>query len=202
MRVGHLLKSSFFPGRTRKSSGWMFFTVSVSPKVWQLSCHYHALSWLGYHGTMKWLFLSITALSFAAPHPALKDVHNVYLLPMSASFDQYLAVRLTANSVFQVVTDPQKADAIFTERIGSTLEQTLGEMYAPPKKDSKDPIDTYVRATAKPMARGKGSFFLVDRATRNVIWSSFEKPVTPTAQDLDRLAARITSKLEKELKAK
>src|SRR5262249_36927549 len=70
----------------------------------------------------------------------LEDVKAVYLLPMSRGMDQYLAERLAGQNIFQVVTDPNKADAIFTDRIGSSFEANLTELYKPPVevKDSKE----------------------------------------------------------------
>jgi hypothetical protein len=47
--------------------------------------------------------------------------------------DQYLANRLTSLGVFQVVTDPKKADAIFTDGLGEAFEGRLAEWFpAPP----------------------------------------------------------------------
>ena len=37
---------------------------------------------------------------------------------MSHGLDQYLANRLTNEHVFQVVTDPKLADAVFSDRVG------------------------------------------------------------------------------------
>ena len=40
---------------------------------------------------------------------------RVYILAMGSGMDQYLANQLTTIGVFEVVTDPQKADAIVTD---------------------------------------------------------------------------------------
>src|SRR5579871_6614586 len=65
----------------------------------------------------------------------LSGIHAVYLLPMGGALDQYLAIRLTSEHVFQVVTDPKLADAVFTDRIGSAFEERLDDLYAPPPKE-------------------------------------------------------------------
>ena len=55
-----------------------------------------------------------------------RSVKTVYLLPMANGLDQYLASRLTSESVFQVVTDPKKADAVLTDHVGEGFEQEPG----------------------------------------------------------------------------
>ena len=147
------------------------------------------------------LFVAGAVLALAAPNGGLKEVHNVYLLPMSGGLDQLLAERLTTGAVFQVVTDPMKADTVFTERIGASFEEALTELYDTKSKDQKEKDSSYTRPTMKPLGRGKGSVFLVDRKTRAVIWSSYEKP-SGRASDPHSLAVRIVAKIEKDLKAK
>ena len=74
--------------------------------------------------------------------------------------DQYLANQLTTLGVFQVVADPQKADAIITDRLGEPFEAKLKDLYpppppphplpAPPKdKDAKDDKDSKTAKTDK-----------------------------------------------------
>ena len=46
--------------------------------------------------------------------------------------DQFLANQLTTDGVLQVVTDPQRADTILTDRIGEPLESKFKELYPPP----------------------------------------------------------------------
>src|SRR5690349_3904623 len=105
----------------------------------------------------------LPALAMAA---GLEDVKAVYLLPMSRGMDQYLAERLAGQNIFQVVTDPQKADAIFTDRIGSSFEASLTELYKPPtevkdSKDAKQDTEVFARPSMQPLSRGKGNIFLI-----------------------------------------
>src|SRR3569832_1424805 len=114
-----------------------------------------------------------------APNPGLQQVHNVYLLPMSNSMDQYLANQITSSGLFQVVTDPQKADAVITDSIGTNFEDKLEELYPTkpkPKKDDKDKKDEDDRAKPQRIgafSRGRGNIFIVDRASRSVVWSVY-----------------------------
>ena len=153
------------------------------------------------------LFVLAALVSAAATHPELNQVHTVYLLPMSGNLDQMLAVRITQSSLFTVVTDPRKADAIFTGRIGPGFEESLKQLETPPPSPAKDADktkqeDTYVRPTMKPLSHSQGSLFLVDRKTGSVLWSVYEPTSGSTASDVQRLAQKIAGKLEKDLKSK
>ena len=103
-----------------------------------------------YHVDMKWfpIALLLSTAILAAEMPQLKQVQSVYILPMSSGMDQYLANKIVRQGLFQVLTDPQKADAILTDRIGEPFERKLQELYPPPSKkvvkekegtDDKDP---------------------------------------------------------------
>jgi hypothetical protein len=75
--------------------------------------------------------LAATA-ALASVNPQLHEVKRVYLLSMSSSLDQFLATQLVKAGIFEVVTDPKKADAILTDRVGESFEQKLDELYPPP----------------------------------------------------------------------
>ncbi len=134
-------------------------------------------------------------------------VKTVYLLPMSNGLDQYLAVQLTTESVLQVVTDPQKADAVFTDHLGQTFEQTLTDLYKEKSDKSKSDSDpdgaprNFARGGMQGQ-RGRGTAFLVDRKSHEVLWSIYERPKDNTPDGLKRVAARITSKLAGAIKGK
>lgn len=171
------------------------------------------------------------AMAPVATGSELLQVKNVYILPMGSSFDQYLANRLTRAGVLQVVTDPAKADAVLTDRIGKVLEAKLEELYPDPaklaaaeaalKKDrekDEDKDKDKDRDENRPMqikttpmertssaGRAKGTLFLVHRGSRNVIWSIYEPPKTTRPDDLDDVAAaavkNLGSAIAKEAKA-
>ena len=136
----------------------------------------------------------------AADPPAdLSHVKTVYLMPMSGGLDQYLAIRLTSGGTLQVVTDPKKADAIFTDRIGTGFEKTLQDMTAPPKNkdDGKLASADFTQGTSQGF-RGKGSLFLVDRQSHVVVWSIYAKPKNNESEELNRLATKIADQFGKD----
>ena len=154
---------------------------------------------------MKWLYIPLAAalLVTGAPNPQLTEIHSVYLMPMSGNLDQFLAVRLNGANLFLIVTDPKHADAVFTERIGVPFEQALKDLYASDSKDKDDKkTDDYRGPTMKPLSNGKGSLFLVDRKTKNVVWSSYDKPKSNRPDDINQLAGKIVTKLEKDVRGK
>ena len=169
--------------------------------------------------------LGVLALAAGdAPAPQLANVQTVYILPMGGGMDQYLASRLTAMHVVQVAADPQNADAIFTDRLGDSFERKLADLYpkpAPPKpeaekdketdKDKKDgdkaesasvtdavTLADQGKATApvSSFSRGKGTYFLVDRRTRNVLWSTYEKSSGTQPKDLKHTADEVAKQFK------
>ena len=160
----------------------------------------------------------------AAVNPQLKQVNRVYILGMSGGMDQYLANRLTSMGVFQVVTDPQKADAIVTDRLGEPFEAKLKELYPPPpppakekpkdekkddtksdkdakdnKKDDKDQPELASAPRVSSFARGRGNFFIVDPKSMNVLWSVYDPPKNSTPGELSKTAERVVKRLKNDL---
>src|SRR2546423_7722841 len=135
-------------------------------------------------GFMKhFLIAAAVLLASTAVHAAnLGDIKTVYMLPMSGGLDQYLAVQLTTGAVLQVVTDPQKADVVFTDHLGESFEQTLADMNAgkgDDKSKSEGNPDNSPRSFARTGMqgqRGRGTAFLVDRKSHDVVWSVYERP--------------------------
>ena len=153
----------------------------------------------------------------AALNPDLKRVNTVYILPMGSGMDQFLANRLTTMGVFQVVTDPQKADALVTDRIGEAFQAKFDELYPPPappkpvkdeksakddKKDHKDELSPGAVPHTTSFNRGKGNFFIVDRRSRNVLWSIYERPTTTTPSELTKTAEKVVKRLKADLSEK
>ena len=170
------------------------------------------------------LALAATA-AFASVNPQLHEVKRVYILAMSAGMDQYLANQLTKYGIFEVVTDPKKADAIVTDRVGESFENKLDELYpppAPPKKveetkpaedaDSDHPkslreinderlsgLDLTGGYRPSTMGRGKGNIFIVSRESRSVLWSVYEPPKNNTSSELTKTAERVVKHLKEDL---
>jgi len=186
---------------------------------------------------MKLLLSLICCLSMAAA-AELTGGRTVYLMPMSRGLDQFIANRLTRTHVMQVVTDPAKADTIFTDHVGEQLEQKLDDLYPPPpspeaqqaaakraaareatvKERAKQSGDSAV-ASALPLmsdtankadrqgsmgvsGRVRGTLFLVDVKSRQVVWSAFERPKNSTPRELDHTAGRVVKLLKTDLNPK
>jgi len=162
------------------------------------------------------LVLGAATLALAAVNPQLKQVNTVYILAMGGGMDQFLANQITASGVFQVVTDPKKADAIITDRLGEIFETKLAELYPPPasatpppdeakklgddKKNGPDLGGGASRVSSGP--RGKGNLFIVDRKSRSVLWSIFEPPKDSTPGELSKTAGRVVKRLKMDLSDK
>jgi hypothetical protein len=169
---------------------------------------------------MKRLLLLLSCTGALLGGAELSSVHSVYVLSMSKGLDQYLANRLTNDHLFQVVTDPKLADAFLTDRVGETLQSKLEEIFPPPvpekpeskaDKDKESPNNPLVSDTVNKLSaaganssfgRGKGTVFLVDAKSRQVIWSVYQLPKGSSAKELDRTASDIVSRLKRDLKGK
>ncbi len=197
------------------------------------------------------LLFSTLAVALAAPPKAeLAQVRKVYLLSMTSGMDQYLANRLTGLGVFQVVTDPKKADAIFTDHLDEAFESRQAEWFpepiAPVSEETASPapsqpaLETATRpvtaapkpapAAASPQTvasaapdeprvtagglkgdttvprlsfrRAKGTVFLVDPRSRQVLWSIYARPKNTSAVELDRTAGHIAARIRQDLKGR
>lgn len=169
------------------------------------------------------LILAASALILGALQAAEPgQVRAVYLLPMANGFDQYLAHQLTAQGVLQVVTDPARADAVLTDRIGPAFERRLEELFPPEKpapaagEKDKDEKESAEAAEARAesdrqraavgaissFGRGRGNIFLVARTSREVLWSVHQPPKNFTPRELDRAAAKVAAKLKATLSGK
>lgn len=175
---------------------------------------------------MKWAVSLLCCLSFclhgAAAAAELTGGRIVYLMPMSRGLDQYIANRLTRMHVLQVVTDPAKADTILTDQVGAALEERLKDLYPPPeaKEAAKPKTETSTDRSGRPSllgdtvnkaeqaggmsvsGHGRGTIFLVDVKSREVLWSVFERPKNTSPHELDHTAERVVKRLKEDLAAK
>ena len=171
-------------------------------------------------GSMKRLALLFSCSAALVCAADMAGVHTVYLLKMSRGLDQFLASRLTEDHIFQVVTDPKQADAVFTDQIGENFEAKLEDLFpspnakpAPPPKEEKSGDETNPLlgetvnklsnpASASSFGRGRGTVFLVDAKSRRIIWSVFEPARSGAPKDMDRTASDIVNRLKHQLKSK
>jgi hypothetical protein len=183
--------------------------------------------------TMKRLLFLLGCSGVLLYGAELAGVHSVYLLPMPQGLDQFLANRLTNEHMFQVVTDPKLADAVFTDHLGEAFQAQMDVMYPPPpapkppkpevkdadvkgdvksKKDQKSDstvgmmTDTVNKlsnpASSSGFGRAKGTVFLVDAKSHQVVWSVFDPPKSSSDSDLDRTASDIVNRIKKDLNPK
>jgi len=180
------------------------------------------------------LFCALTTLAVTAAlagvNPQLREVKRVYILAMTASMDQFLASQLAKAGIFEVVTDPKKADAIITDRVGESFETKLDDLYPPPtppkpvapkpaadtpsdsaksdapkivtRADALAGVDLTGVAHPTSMGRGKGNIFIVSRGTRSVLWSIYEPPKNNTSRELTKTAERVVKHLQEDLTEK
>jgi hypothetical protein len=178
---------------------------------------------------MKWavsLLCCLNGCLNVAAAAELTGARTVYLMPMGHSLDQFIANRLTRMHVLQVVTDPGKADTIFTDQVGAALEDRLKDLYPPPpeakeeKAAPKEKPETPPPNGGRPSllgdtvnkadkagsmgvsGRGRGTIFLVDVKSRQVLWSVFEKPKNSSPHELDHTAERVVKQLKQDLSPK
>jgi len=164
--------------------------------------------------------------AFAEVNPHLHEVKRVYILAMGNGMDQYLANQLTTAGVFEVVTDPKRADAIVTDRVGEPFEDKLDNLYPPPKPEKPQPTSNpdansdatgNANTTKEPSAqldfsggsvhtssfgRSKGNYYIVDRSSRVVLWSIYERPKNTSPRELTRTASRVVKHLQADLTGK
>jgi hypothetical protein len=84
---------------------------------------------------MRWNTLFLLPVLAAAAEIGGSSVRTVYILPMSNGLDQYIANQLTREHLLEVIADPVRADAIFTDRLGELLEYKLEKLHPKPKPE-------------------------------------------------------------------
>ena len=148
---------------------------------------------------MKFL-LSSLLIATLCPAAQLKDVKSVYFYPMPGGFEQHLASRIVNDHVYQVVTDPKLADAVFTDQLSDAFLYKLDHINTPPPPASASGSISAMSNAEAPHAssfsRGKGTLFLVDAKSKQVVWSIYEKPKDTLPATLNKTAKKIVEKLE------
>lgn len=171
-----------------------------------------------------WIVTLAALCVTAAALPAeLQSGASVYVLPMRSGFNLYLASQLTQSNALTVVTDAPLADFILTDSIGAAFEQSMEELYPKPKpeepvkakeEDKKEEdkkgsgglssmVDAYSASIRRPstFSRSDGTYFLVDRHSRIVIWSTFFNHRDTRNEAMNKDAAQMVKRLKKFLKS-
>ncbi len=160
--------------------------------------------------------LALICCSVALCGADVSSVQSVYVMPMARGLDQHLANHIASSGTFRVVTDPALADAVLTDRIGESLRTALEEIAPRPKPpesaSEKAAADSDAEAQGgrqldNPSSRSafggsRGTVFLVDVRSLQVLWSTFEPPKSGAVRELDRTASDIVSRLKRDLKRK
>jgi hypothetical protein len=172
---------------------------------------------------MKRFLLLLACWGAAAGAADLASARKVYILSMSRGFDQYLANRLTNQHLLQVVTDPKLADVVLTDRLGEAFQAQMDTMLTTPemvaaeakakeekKKETESggvnamftaPVNKLPTMTSN-FGHNKGTIFLVNTKSREVVWSVYEPPRGTTGRELDRTASDVVNRLKKDLTGK
>jgi hypothetical protein len=177
-------------------------------------------------GSMKRLALLFSCSAALVCAADLSHVHTVYVLKMSKGLDQYLASRLATDHIFRIVTDPKLADAVLTDQIGEGFQLQLEEISPTPEdpkvkaeKEKKKKEDAAAGDEAAPFmgdtvnkldnpamrssfGSSRGTVFLVDAKSRQVVWSMFQQPKGTGTRELDRTANDIVNRLKRDLRGK
>lgn len=156
-----------------------------------------------YDGAMKQFILAAAALAALAFGALAQSAPStVFVMPMPAGLDQYLAVQISGSRAYRVVTEPGQATLVLTNHIGEDLEHSLKDLAArtAPAPAAKDATadDTFTNPRMQAITRSRGTLFLVDRASRQVVWSTFEDPESSEPKALNRAAQRIIQRMTQE----
>jgi len=156
--------------------------------------------------------------STQAPQPL--GMRNVYFLQLPGGLEHFVANHLVKRGLLTVVSDPQLADAVFTDTLGKGFEKRLLELYPPPEPPKAEPGDEESKDAKQQggdsgramdvksapaerfssFGRGKGTIFLVDRKSNTVLWSAYVRPRSGAADDLARAAKTIVNRIEARIK--
>jgi len=101
-----------------------------------------------------------------------------------------------------------KAKAAKSETAASSSTLDVGDSAGDAKAKKKDPLDGVdfsgggAFRSGGGFARGKGNFFLVDRTSRIVLWSVYERPKNSSSEELTKTAARVVRHLKDDMTEK
>lgn len=150
---------------------------------------------------MKFLSLSLAVCGLLSG-AQLKDVKTVYFYPMPGGLDQLLAGQIVAEHVYQVVPDPKLADAVFTDQLSDGFLYKLAHIDKPKQVAKMSGSMSSMAASeddaphGSTFSRAKGTIFLVDVKSRQVLWTAFEKPGSTSSPELYKVAQKLVKRLE------
>lgn len=149
--------------------------------------------------------IAVLILLFAGASAVAADLGSaqpIYFWAMQGSLDQYLAEQAAAAGSVQVTVDPKMAKAIMTDRIDAPFLEAMDELFpvegreAPKKPEDSIEGDFQVsRPSNRPKGTPKGTIFLVDVRTRQVLWSTFLGELDARPKSLHREAQKVIERL-------
>ncbi len=172
---------------------------------------------------MRWLPLLLVCSTLGAAD--LSSVGPVYFWPMQSALDQYIAERATAEGLFTVTVDPAAAKSVMTDRVDSKFFEGMQEVFveekpadatvdataeteAKPEPTMKGPIGGSVetglelkRAANRPQGTPKGTVFLVDVKSRQVLWSTYLGDFQRRPEKLHKEATQVVERIRKSMAA-
>lgn len=150
---------------------------------------------------MRFAVLFLLA-GLALPAADLSSAQPVYFWAMRSSLDQYMAEQAAKAGSLTVTVDPKMAKAIMTDRIDRPFLDAMEELFPidgekkeEEKKDSLEGDFRLARPKNRPMGTPRGTIFLVDVQTRQVLWSTFLGDFDATPKSLHREAEKVIDRL-------
>ena len=133
--------------------------------------------------------LLAAVVTISAQGPAsqnLAQVKTIYVVPMRGGMNHYLTTELVQWGRFHVTLDPHQADALLSDSTKVDIEAIMND----PKKLQK-------------AFSTRGTLFIIDLKTGQVIWGVYKKPSEPFIMGGDKsnpeLAHDMITALRKDL---
>lgn len=112
-------------------------------------------------------------------------------------------IRLDAISPVPEEAKPEKQEKEAKKEKESKQESADAEASNPTVTAFTDPMNKLDNpALTSSFGRGKGTIFLVESKSRQVVWSTFDPSKSNTVKELNRTASDIVSRLKKDLNPK
>ena len=127
---------------------------------------------------------------------------TVYIVRMPNGLENHLASRITSAGVLWGVLDPEKADAVLTDRVDETFWAWSQTYFGPAKKVPQSADPPRPKLDTAQSAESRGTLFLVDPRTGLVLWAMYDPQQSTSRDALDQIADRVAKGLKKSLDPK
>jgi hypothetical protein len=118
------------------------------------------------------------------PKGSLASIKTVYVLPMKDRLEHFLTNELVKWGRFQVTLNPRQADGLLSD----TTEVNIKELTT---------SDAKLRRTA---ARTRGTAFLIDIKSEQVLWSAAKKPSESFFLGGEKSSSQLAQEIVEQLK--